>query len=477
MSGRVEPRQRREDERVEDADQERRAERGAEAVEREPLEDPGQIRARRRRSTTTAAERRSVSSGSEKPSDAGLGSMGMENYPASPGAEGDSTDPEVAKADAVIVQKHEPTLRGIVRVVATVVASAITLYLIYLLRTPIGWLFVATFVAVSVAAPVGLLERRMPRGAAIAIVYLTLVLIPIGIGVILIPPAVTAGSDLVNDTPGYVEDLNQTVQDNDTLRGLNQDYDLVGKLEDVANNAAGSLDDVACDPRRHRRRADQLAVRPVHDHRDEHLPGLAAAMAGSGRCLATRRPEEADAIDKALERMAIAVSSYVGGALAQATIAGIVAFIVLTILGVPAPLALAVIIAMLDLIPLVGATIGAVPRRHRDPLQRLPDRHDHLGRLRDRLPAVRELRDPAADPEPRRRARPVRDRSSRRSSAARCSGSSGALLAIPVAAAGQIGVREFMLYRRGELDRMGGDLDEGLPLDGPGSGEEGTAPT
>ncbi len=31
----------------------------------------------------------------------------------------------------------------------------------------------------------------------------------------------------------------------------------------------------------------------------------------------------------------------------------------------------------------------------------------------------------------------------------------GALLAIPVAAAGQIGVREFMLYRRGELDEMG----------------------
>ena len=75
--------------------------------------------------------------------------------------------------------------------------------------------------------------------------------------------------------------------------------------------------------------------------------------------LATRRPDEAEAIGRALDRMAIAVSSYVGGALLQATIAGIVAFIVPQILGVPAPLALAVIVAMLDLIPLVGATIGA----------------------------------------------------------------------------------------------------------------------
>ena len=120
---------------------------------------------RRRISSTTAStrttttERRSVSIGSEKPSDAGLASMGMENYPASPGGEERVQRPGDRSADAVIVQKHEPTLRGIVRVVATVVASAIALYLIYLLRTPIGWLFVATFVAVSVAAPVRRLER------------------------------------------------------------------------------------------------------------------------------------------------------------------------------------------------------------------------------------------------------------------------------------------------------------------------------
>ena len=48
------------------------------------------------------------------------------------------------------------------------------------------------------------------------------------------------------------------------------------------------------------------------------------------------------------------------GALAQATIAGVTAFIVLTILGVPFAAPLALIIFFLDLIPLVGATIGAV---------------------------------------------------------------------------------------------------------------------
>ena len=49
-----------------------------------------------------------------------------------------------------------------------------------------------------------------------------------------------------------------------------------------------------------------------------------------------------------------------GGALAQATIAGLAAFVVLSILGVPSPLALALVVGMLDLIPLIGATIGAL---------------------------------------------------------------------------------------------------------------------
>jgi predicted PurR-regulated permease PerM len=59
-------------------------------------------------------------------------------------------------------------------------------------------------------------------------------------------------------------------------------------------------------------------------------------------------------------RMGDAVGNYVAGALFQATVAGILTFLVLTILGMPFAAPLAVIVAVLDLIPLVGATIGAV---------------------------------------------------------------------------------------------------------------------
>ncbi len=388
--------------------------------------------------------------------------MGMENYPASPGGEGGATSGQI---EAVVVQKHEPTLRGILRVVATVVASAFALYMIYRLRTPLGWLFVATFVAVSVAAPVTMLERRMPRGAAIAVVYLVLVLIPILIGSILIPPAVTAASDLVSNLPGYVSDLNNTVQGSDTLRSLNENFDLVSKLEDVANNAAGSLDNVAAT-----------------------LASVGAGLLGSffavftiivmsifmvsrggqwiEAIIQTRRPDEAQAISRALSRMAIAVSSYVGGALAQATIAGIIAFIVLQILGVPAPLALAVIIALLDLIPLIGATIGAFIVG--------------VVTLFTDFPTVTIIWIVFAIAyqqfenyviQPRIQSRAVQLDPFVIVIAAIFGGTLlgiiGALLAIPVAAAGQIGVHEFMLYRRGEFDEMGADLDQDVKLTPP----------
>jgi predicted PurR-regulated permease PerM len=50
----------------------------------------------------------------------------------------------------------------------------------------------------------------------------------------------------------------------------------------------------------------------------------------------------------------------VTGALLQALIAGAAPWLMLVILGVPSPLPLAVIVFLLDLIPLVGATLGAV---------------------------------------------------------------------------------------------------------------------
>jgi predicted PurR-regulated permease PerM len=63
---------------------------------------------------------------------------------------------------------------------------------------------------------------------------------------------------------------------------------------------------------------------------------------------------------RAAQGISAAVGGYVAGALGQSAVAGVTSFVVLSVLGVPYAAALALIIALLDLVPLVGATLGAI---------------------------------------------------------------------------------------------------------------------
>ena len=55
------------------------------------------------------------------------------------------------------------------------------------------------------------------------------------------------------------------------------------------------------------------------------------------------------------------IGGYIAGNFVVSVVAGTVSFIFLVIAGVPYPVALALWVAIADLIPLVGATLGAVP--------------------------------------------------------------------------------------------------------------------
>jgi len=96
--------------------------------------------------------------------------------------------------------------RIIVRTLLVTLTVAIALYLIYLLRKPISWVLIATFLAVALSGPVNTLNRRMRRGFAIAIVYLGLLAVPIGLGALIVPPLVTQLNNLVQDLPSYAQD-------------------------------------------------------------------------------------------------------------------------------------------------------------------------------------------------------------------------------------------------------------------------------
>ena len=52
--------------------------------------------------------------------------------------------------------------------VLVVLTIILTLYLVYLLREPLTWIFIAGFLAIALSGPVNLLQRHMKRGLAIA---------------------------------------------------------------------------------------------------------------------------------------------------------------------------------------------------------------------------------------------------------------------------------------------------------------------
>jgi predicted PurR-regulated permease PerM len=250
-------------------------------------------------------------------------------------------------------------VRNVLRTVLIVLLVVGILYLIWLLRTPLGWLVLAAFLAIALSGPVNLLSRRMPRGLAIAVAYLCLVLIPIGLAAIVLPPVVREVSDLAKNAPRYVHDAQHYIDHNRTLHKLDRQYHIAAKLQQKARELPSHVTDAAS------------ALTSVGGTVVSSLFAafniivLSIFMVVSGRrwvdrAIATARPEHAPRIERVVDRIGIAVGNYVGGALLQATIAGVTSFVVLSILGVPFAAPLAVVYGIFDLIPLVGATLAAV---------------------------------------------------------------------------------------------------------------------
>jgi predicted PurR-regulated permease PerM len=252
-----------------------------------------------------------------------------------------------------------PPARSIARIVLIIVGVIASLYLIYLVRKPIGWLITATFLAVALSRPVNLLNRRMRRGFAIALVYLGLLLVPILIGALIVPPIVNGVNDLAQNAPRYARDVTHFVHKNKRLRKINDDYHITEKIQNEAGKLPAKLGGAA------------NTLRDVGFSIVSSIFALVtililtAFMLGSGqqwvdRALELQPESRRWRMRRALDQMGRAVGGYVGGMLLQAAIAGVTSYVVLAILDVPFKEPLAVLIFFMDLIPLVGATIAAV---------------------------------------------------------------------------------------------------------------------
>ena len=94
-----------------------------------------------------------------------------------------------------------PSVRAVLRVLLVVVTVVLTLALMYLLRKPLTWIFIAAFLSIALSGRSTSSRAAMRRGFAVAIVYLLLILTPFALIGLLVPPIVTQANNLVQNLP------------------------------------------------------------------------------------------------------------------------------------------------------------------------------------------------------------------------------------------------------------------------------------
>jgi predicted PurR-regulated permease PerM len=215
-------------------------------------------------------------------------------------------------------------------------------------------IFIALFLAVGLNPAVSRLRSwGVPRGGAVAIVALTVVALLAGGVIALIPPLVTQTSQLIDNVPDFI----QSLQRNQTVNDLIQRYDVINKVQSAldAGTVGNALGGVVG------------GARLVFGTIFNVLTVLVLTIyfmasfdrikeVGYSLVPASRRVRVRLLTDEILTK----VGAYMVGALAIAVLAGLSTWVFAMIVGLAYPFALAVVVAVFDLIPQIGATLGAV---------------------------------------------------------------------------------------------------------------------
>ena len=217
-------------------------------------------------------------------------------------------------------------------------------------------LLTAAFLAIGLNPAVEALEsRHLRRSFAVGVVLFAVVLFFVGFGFAVVPPIVEQAQAFLRAAPDYVAQL----QDNERIAGLDERFGLLERAsrlvadpERIGVGAAGGVLGVG--------RVvfgfffSTLTVLIVTLYFLSNLPSIKAQ---AYRLVPrSRRARVGLLTDEILSR----VGGYVAGAVSIASLNAGLTYVLLTILGIDYAVALAMLVFLTGLIPLIGATIGAV---------------------------------------------------------------------------------------------------------------------
>jgi predicted PurR-regulated permease PerM len=248
--------------------------------------------------------------------------------------------------------------RTVLQVAGLLVGVALALYVVWISLRVITWIFVALFFALALDPAVRFLQAKgvRRRGAAAAIIYTAAIGAAGLFAALLVPPLVDEAEGLADAFPGYVEDI---TAGRGPLGFLERDYQIVQKVRDATQGGGGSFlggAGTVLDVGRGVLTGIVGFITIVFLTLFMILEGPAWWERGLGLLPQGSRPRWRNVG----HRIAQTVSGYVTGNLLLSVIAGVSTTVVLVILGVPFALALGLIVAILDLIPLAGATLAGI---------------------------------------------------------------------------------------------------------------------
>jgi predicted PurR-regulated permease PerM len=212
---------------------------------------------------------------------------------------------------------------------------------------------VAAFLAIGLNPAVSRLERLgMRRGAAVGLVFLGALLFFSIAGYAILPPLVEQGTKFVQALPGYVRDLAK----NPTIHDLDQRFNLIDKvqnyLEARASQAPSNIVSIGSTIASTVFKGLTILILTLY-----FLSSFNTITDTAYRLVPRSRRARVTLLG---EEILGRVGGYVAGAFVVALIAGTSSLIYLSVARAPYPLALALVVMITDIIPLVGATIGAV---------------------------------------------------------------------------------------------------------------------
>ncbi|MEZ5261171.1 MAG: AI-2E family transporter [Acidimicrobiales bacterium] len=248
--------------------------------------------------------------------------------------------------------------RTIVASVAVVGTTLLGLWALYLASHVVVLVVVSGFFAVVLARPVAALQRRcrVRRGLAVGLVVGVTLGLVAGLLALFFVPLRSQLLNVATDLPGTVEEAGRGEGPwGRVVSGLHLES-VVQRNEARITEALSSLE--ASVPSMITEAAGALVAVVTVVVMTCLLLTQSRALGDLATRLVPRRHR--DWVTDAGRDAARAISGYMIGNLIISACAGLSAFVVLVILGAPNPAVIALWVAVADLVPLVGATIGAV---------------------------------------------------------------------------------------------------------------------